>query len=308
VLECCRYRSSKPFTRHQETRGGLATVTAVKFILVVLLLAFCLWLAVEILFTTASFIIAAVLGKRQRREDTSLRLQPGLVAREFIEEIGAAALTHLLVMVAEGLHLPRRKLPLNVTTTPILLIPGYFSNRAYWLAFARIIRRVGAAQFYTIDPKPMTGDIRELARQVAERVDVILGTTGSAHVNIVCHSMGGLIARYYIEQLQGADKVGTCVMMGTPHHGTWLSRLGVGTNAKQMRPGSEFLADLNKFEHSDKGVKYVNIYSTFDNMLVPPNNAVLGGNAKNIPIDHVGHLTMLYSPKVAKLAWQNLRE
>jgi hypothetical protein len=43
-------------------------------------------------------------------------------------------------------------------------------------------------------------------------------------------------------------------------------------------------------------------------MLVPSTNGILGGNARNISLDYMGHLTMLYSPKVAGLVWENLRE
>ena len=283
-------------------------MAAAKFILVVLLWAVCLWLALELLLTASSFIIAGILGRRERRETASMRLNTARVIGQFFIEFGAASLTHFLVAVAETLRPPKSKLSLNVTMTPVLLIPGYFSNRACWLVFARLMRGLGASHIYTIDPKPMTGDIREHAKQVAERVDAILGTTGASRVNLVGHSMGGLIARYYIEQLQGADKVGVCVMLATPHHGSLLSRLARGIDAKQMRPGSEFLTDLNRFERIEKEVKYVSIWLTFDNMLVPSTNGILGGNARNISLDYMGHLTMLYSPKVAGLVWENLRE
>jgi len=278
-----------------------------KFVIVVLFLAVCLWFAFELLFTAASFILAAILGRRERRKTTK-RLKPGRVLLEFVIEIGAAALTHFLVTVAGALRFRKSRVSLNVTTTPVLLIPGYFSNRGIWVFFIKLLRGLGAGHVHTIDPKPMWGDVRDLAKQVADAVDAILSTTGAARVNLVGHSMGGLIARYYIEHLGGASKVGACVMLGTPNHGTLISRLGPGVCAKQMYPGSAFLADLNKFESIEKRVKYVSIRSTFDNMLVPSGNAILGGNTTNIALDHMGHLTMLYSSRVAKLVWENLRE
>jgi triacylglycerol lipase len=270
-------------------------------------LAVCLWFAFELLFTTLSFISAIIRGRRERRRTTK-RLRPERLIAEFVIEVGAAALAHFLVAVAAALRLRKRSVSLNVTTTPVLLIPGYFSNRGVWLFFTKLLRGLGAGHIHTIDPKPAWGDIRDHAKQVADVVDAILSTTGASQVNLVGHSMGGLIARYYIEHLGGAGKVGACVMLGTPNHGSLMSRVGVGVCAEQMRPGSAFLEELNKFESIEKRVKYVSIRSTFDNLLVPSGNAILGGNTKNIALDYMGHLTMLYSPKVARLVWENLRE
>lgn len=279
-------------------------MAAVKFVFVVLVCAVFLWLAVEIVLTAASFILAFILG---RKEETSRkRLNPGRAAAGILAEFGAAALAHFLVAVSAAMPKRKTSVALNVRRTPVLLIPGYFCNRGCWLVFARMLRRLGPTNIYTIDPKPMAGDIRDFAQQVADKVDAILSATRAQQVSLVGHSMGGLIARYYIDRLGGARKVNVCVTIGSPHHGTLLSRLAPGTNGKQMRPGSEFLADLNRLEHVSKGTWFVSIWSTLDNMCVPPTSSILGGNAENISLDHMGHLAMLCSPNVAKLVWDRL--
>ena len=287
-----------------EVVGRIKIVAAVKFVFVVLVCAVGLWLAVELALTTASFILAALLGRKE--ETPRRRPNVGRAVAGFLAECGAAALAHFLVAVSAAAPTRKSSVALNVRTTPVLLIPGYFCNRGCWVVFARLLRGLGASNIYTIDPKPMTGDIRELAKQVAEKVDAILSTTQAEQVSMVGHSMGGLIARYYIDRLSGAGKVNVCVTIGSPHHGTLLSRLAPGTNAKQMRSGSEFLTDLNRLEHINKGTRFISIWSTFDNMCVPPTSSILGGNAENISLDYMGHLTMLYSPKVAKLVWDQL--
>jgi len=279
-------------------------VAAVKFVFVVLLCAVCLWLAVEIVLTAASFILAFVLGRKE--EIPRKRLNPGRAAVGILVEFGAAALAHFLVAVCAAVPKRKTSVALNVRTTPVLLIPGYFCNRGCWLVFARMLRRLGASDIYTIDPKPMAGDIRDFAQQVADRVDAILSATQAEQVSLVGHSMGGLIARYYIDRLGGAGKVNLCVTIGSPHHGTQLSRLAPGINGKQMCPGSEFLTDLSTLEHVSKGTRFVSIWSNLDNMCVPPTSSVLGGNAENISLDYMGHLAMICSPNVAKLVWDRL--
>jgi triacylglycerol esterase/lipase EstA (alpha/beta hydrolase family) len=275
-------------------------------VFIVLLCAIGLWLALELLLTTISFVLVAILGRKERARREPLNLARAVVG--YVAECGAAAITHFLVTVSEPLAPHKKTVALHVGTTPILLVPGYFSNRACFLVFVKLLRRFGGSHTYTVDPKPMTADIRDLARQVAEKVDAILSATRASRVNLVGHSMGGLIARYYVERLGGARKVNVCVTIGTPHHGSLLSRLALGTNAKQMRPGSEFLRDLNKFEHIGTETKLVSIWSIFDNMTVPPTTSVLGGRAKNISLDYIGHLSMLYSPNVARLVWENLNQ
>ena len=278
----------------------------VRFVFVVLLCAVGLWLALELVLTTLSFVLAAILGRKDRPRRERLNLARGVAG--YLAECGAAAATHFLVTVSEPLTPRKRTVAVHIGKTPILLIPGYFSNRACFLVFAKLMRRLGAGHIYTIDPKPMTADIRDLAKQVAEKVDAILSATRASQVSLVGHSMGGLIARYYVERLGGARKVNVCVTVGSPHHGSLLSRLAPGTNAKQMRPGSEFLRDLNRFEHLVTETRFVSIWSTFDNMTVPPTTSMLGGHATNISIDYLGHLSMLYSPNVARLVWENLNQ
>jgi len=279
-------------------------VGAVRFVLVVFLCAVGLWVALELILTTMSFILAAVLDREKpaRRGPRN----PGRAIAGFLAECGAAAVTHFLVTVTEPVAPRKTTVALKVGTTPVLLVPGYFSNRACFFVLAKLLRRLGASHIYMIDPKPMTADIRDLAQQLAEKVDDILAATHVARINLVGHSMGGLIARYYIERLGGASRVNVCVTIGTPHHGSLLSRLALGTNARQMRPGSKFLADLNRFEHISRETRLVSIWSTFDNMSVPRTTSVLGGDAKNISVDYLGHLSLLYSPQVARLVWQNL--
>ena len=277
---------------------------ALKFVLIVFLCAVGLWFALELVLTAASFILVAILGPKEppRRGPRN----PGRAIVAFLAECAAAAVTHFLVTVTEPLTPRKKTVTLKIGSTPILLVPGYFSNRACFFVFARLLRNLGASHIYMIDPKPMTADIRELANQLAEKVDAIFGATGVTQINLIGHSMGGLIARYYVEQLGGASKVNVCVTLGTPHHGTALSRLAWGTNGKQMRPGSAFLADLNRFEHISKETRFVSIWSTFDNMSAPRTTSILGGDATNVSVDYLGHLSMLYSPSVARLVWQNL--
>lgn len=79
-------------------------------------------------------------------------------------------------------------------------------------------------------------DIRIAARQLLQSINTWFGT--EAPVHFIAHSMGGLVARSYIQQFPGrwdkADSDGKCgrlVMLGTPNYGSFaIPRLLLGTN------------------------------------------------------------------------------
>jgi pimeloyl-ACP methyl ester carboxylesterase len=65
---------------------------------------------------------------------------------------------------------------------------------------------------------------------------------GVSRVDYIAHSMGGLIGRYYTQNLKGANSIEHLGNNFNPS--LWNIRLlglGIGDAAKQMRPGSDFL-------------------------------------------------------------------
>ena len=72
------------------------------------------------------------------------------------------------------------------------------------------------------DSKAQTffGNIPQFARRLERNITQIKGETGAEKVDIVAHSMGGLVSRYYIEKLGGRDDVGKLIMVQTPNHGS----------------------------------------------------------------------------------------
>ena len=67
-------------------------------------------------------------------------------------------------------------------------------------------------------------DVRSLAARLAAQVERVCDRTGFDRVHIVAHSMGGLVARYYVQRLGGHERVHTLVTLGTPQRGTRWAR------------------------------------------------------------------------------------
>ncbi len=160
------------------------------------------------------------------------------------------------------------------------------------------------------------GDITQSAQQLATFVDRVLTATGASQVDIVGHSQGGMMPRYYLKYLGGSGHVHTLVGLAPSNHGTTLDGLTtvagnlpngsafVGaacTACNQQQAGSSFLADLNAGGDTVAGVNYTVIESRYDEVVTPYSSAFLSGpDVTNITLqdqcslDFGEHLSMPY--------------
>ena len=175
---------------------------------------------------------------------------------------------------------------------PLLLIHGYGCSRAVWWWLRRRLVAAGWS-VVTINLEPLYTGIDNYVEPLARRIDEVLAQSGASQLVLVGHSMGGLVARAYLRRY-GAARVKRLVTLGTPHGGSELARFGVGESARQMRPGSAWLAALGA-----PPVDTLTIYSAHDNYVLSPANLELPG-ARRCVLDRIGHLAMLFSPRVAR--------
>ena len=116
----------------------------------------------------------------------------------------------------------------------------------------------------------------------------MLAFTGATKVDLVGHSEGGLVSRYYLKYLGGTAKVGRYVSLGTPQHGTALANLGTFflnclsiVACQQMAAGSAFLGTLNAGDDTPGSVAYTAIFTAEDELVRPVWNASLDDGATN---------------------------
>ena len=111
--------------------------------------------------------------------------------------------------------------------------------------------------------------------------------------------MGGLVCRAYVDRF-GANKVAHVITLGTPHQGTWMTKLGISPNVRDMAESSPWLAGLREREAARSAHPYVNfccIFTYHDNLVTPQTNAVLPG-AEMIALSGIGHLSLALSGRV----------
>lgn len=114
-------------------------------------------------------------------------------------------------------------------------------------------------------------------------------------IDLVCHSLGGLVARSYLQELGGARRVDRCITLATPHRGTYNAYWLASKVGKELRPDSEMLQRLEASREKASKVQFVSIVGGSDNIVVP---RVFAANEETMHVPDLGHQGILFSPAV----------
>lgn len=191
---------------------------------------------------------------------------------------------------------------LAAAETPILLIHGIGDNHSVFTLLHRALRRRGFATVSCYDYGLLTRDVGSAARLLGETIEKLAAETGYERVHVIGHSLGGLIARYYVQKLGGDVRVHTLVTLATPHLGTELARpLRMLPLLDQLTPRSHIISELAEPAPGCR-TRFVAFYSDIDHVVWPTRNARLEHpdlTVRNIPVRGVGHLSMPNNGQVA---------
>jgi triacylglycerol lipase len=182
----------------------------------------------------------------------------------------------------------------SAIATPVLLLHGYMATRgSVHLLEERLTARGHVVMTYRLGPLHLR-DIRESARFIAGKVESLVAQTGVEKVDVVAHSMGGLVALDYLKRLQGHRRVRRLVLLGTPILGTWSAVLGLATvplarASWQLLPGSSFLRELARLP-MPKGPEVIAICGDRDWLAPPHTTAFAGVRHLALPTGHTGLL------------------
>ncbi|PAZ11852.1 lipase [Streptomyces sp. SA15] len=185
---------------------------------------------------------------------------------------------------------------------PVVLMHGFIDNRSVFVLLRRSLAQHGRQQIESLNYSPLTCDIRTAAELLGRHIEDICERTGSKRVDIVGHSLGGLIARYYVQRLGGDIRVRTLVTLGTPHSGTRVVPLAnAHPIVRQMRPGSALLEELARPAPGCR-THFVSFWSDLDHLMDPLETACIDHPdlmAQNVRVSGIGHLALPVHPAVA---------
>jgi pimeloyl-ACP methyl ester carboxylesterase len=211
---------------------------------------------------------------------------------EALREVAWAALTQPLLPL---FYLLGRRMAAG-RGTPIVVVHGYTQNRVDFLRIARACARAGLGPVYGFN-YPWFASVHGNARRLARFCDGVRRETGATQVDLVAHSLGGLVAMEYLHDA-GPARVRRLVTIASPHAGiAWRGPI-VGAAGPQMRHGSAFLV-----ERASRAVPVpcLSVYSTHDNVVHPPATSMLAKRgARDHAVAHVGHLSILFDHDVVR--------
>lgn len=228
--------------------------------------------------------------------------------------------------------------PTAAHPNPVILVHGTLAN-AYdsWSGLGPVLKSFGYCVFavnYGASSGALfkgTGDIPASAAQIGQFVDGVRAATGAAKVDLVGHSQGGSVSRYYANLIGGSGKVNKVVGLAPSNHATTLSGLvnlgrfigaldpvfaltnwiGLPSLQQQGDPNSVFFQNLNGHGETVPGIAYTNIATRYDEIVTPYTQAFItagpGATVNNITLQNVcgsdltDHLGIVYDTNVYQL-------
>lgn len=208
--------------------------------------------------------------------------------------IGKEILAHLGwgLLYPFGMRSTKKRTPRNKHQRTVVFVHGYLANRASFYPMMAFLRLAGVKQFLQFN---YVAD-RGIEKAAIELKEFIKTRVKGGEIDLVCHSLGGLISEVYLRELGGARRVDQCITIGTPHAGTYNSYWVPTRVADQLRPDSTFMARLKGLRSKPNNIVYTSIVGGSDNIVIPRVFAV--GSADVVHIPDTGHLGLLFSPQV----------
>ena len=187
---------------------------------------------------------------------------------------------------------------------PIILVHGYAMNRANFVVLAARLRAAGLGpvlgfEYWTL------GKTGAAARRLGAYIDEVLATTGSDQVDVIGHSMGGVVGRYYVTLGGGDGKVANLVTIGSPHSGTDVSAIGVGAPTKELFLNSTLIQRLDAAPRPTR-TRMAIVWSRSDALVPGARHARIDG-VDEVLFDDLGHLSLLTDRRVADHVIARLR-
>jgi triacylglycerol lipase len=192
----------------------------------------------------------------------------------------------LSVTLASGDPAP---LPPDPAKAPVVLIHGIDGSASDMSRLAKALRASGRQVFTpSLVPNDGTATIEELSAQLES---FVAAEVPRQPFDLIGYSMGGIVARHYLQARAGGQRVRRFVSLSAPHHGTLGAFLRRSPGAKQMRLASDFIQQLNQTEPA-VAAPTTSFWTPTDLIILPPSSSCLP-HATNVRVIGLGHFSCI---------------
>lgn len=173
---------------------------------------------------------------------------------------------------------------------PLVFVHGLGGSRGDFLPMAWYLWLRGRKRSYRIHFDNGQG-IDEMAEALARFVEEVVEATGEPQVEVVGHSLGGVLARIALAEHDLPARVRTLITLGTPHHGTYPARYGNTQATRGLRPDSDVIRRLEAAGWPGE-VRGITFFSHSDLLVLPAESAAVDGTEQvdATPFTHYSYL------------------
>jgi triacylglycerol lipase len=178
----------------------------------------------------------------------------------------------------------------------VVIVHGFFNNALFMRPMARHLTAAGhSCHVPTLTPCDARSGLVAMAAQLRDHVKDAL--PDGQQFAIVGFSMGALVARYYLQELGGHEHAKAFYSIAGPHQGTRYADFYPGAGARDMRPKSAFLRDLDRSSAKLQSIPQVCYWTPSDVLIQPGESAVFSG-AESVRIPSFSHALMLLDERL----------
>ncbi|MCQ8832010.1 esterase/lipase family protein [Streptomyces malaysiensis] len=178
--------------------------------------------------------------------------------------------------------------------TPVVFVHGYAGSAANWSTAKSSFQSAGysADDLFTYTYTSAQSN-KTSAEGLVDYVKQVRAATGAGKVDIVNHSMGGMVTSWYLKKLGGQPYVKHVASLAGANHGSYnASSCQTNASCQEMLPGSSFLTTVNSGDETPGDTKYATWYSPCDGMISPYTSTKLNG-ATNHAVACERHMAFL---------------
>lgn len=186
---------------------------------------------------------------------------------------------------------------------PLIFVHGLGGNSGEFLPMALYLKLAGRSRSYRARFEPGQS-LDEMAATLADFIESVRRVNGTEQVEVVAHSLGGLVARLAILDHDLAGAVRTLITLGTPHGGTHAARFAGTGITRQLRPDSPLIQRLAS-DGWPEGVAGVTMWSRGDVMVLPAEAALVEGT-RTVDASPSTHYGYLLHPDSWRRVWESL--
>ena len=199
-----------------------------------------------------------------------------------------------------GMSSPSQRTLRKKDQRTIVLIHGYLANRSGFFPLKTYLQTQGikTVEFNYASSNGIEQGAIHLKHFLRQHVR-------GGKIDLVCHSMGGLVARLYLQELDGARRVDRCITLGTPHHGTYSAYWVRSRVGRELLPDSPLLQRLEASKEKASNVTFTSIVAGADNIVIP---RVFAANEETLHVPNIGHMSLLFSLKTFRMIADHLKK